>query len=468
MSYEALVCRLQNVRKHSNADRVKLANVSGYQVIVGLNAKDGDLGVFFGPDGKLSREHLLNNNLYQVHPDTGKKIGGYFGKNGRVKAQKFRGEISEGFWQEVSAFAWCNDKLLKEGDTFIELNGHKICEKYYTPATIRMMNKQSNKLKLKGVYRRFQKAPWYRKSYLVFWVLYMILKEKLGITEKKNYSNFAEHYDTKQLRDYVNSIPEESLIYISEKCHGTSGRTGYVFVTTTLTGFLGWFVSKFKKPEWQYLSGTRRTVMKESKPDGWYVGTDFRKDIHKIIASSGLHKGETLYYEIVGYTDTGGSIMGKLGLEDKIDKDGKITDLSKLRKLFGENVTFSYGCNANENGYPHQYNILVYRITITNEDGNVTELSWEQVEARCDRLGLQTVPVLKKMFYSNPESLLNNCKLLADGKSTLDTRHIREGVVVRIEDKDMTIAVKYKGFHFCTLENIRKNDDEYVDFEEIS
>ena len=80
MSYSGIVCKLQNVRVHPNADRLRLATVMGSQIIVDLNAKDGDLGIFFGPDGKLSPQHLYNCNLYsnpEMNKDKSKK--GYFG-----------------------------------------------------------------------------------------------------------------------------------------------------------------------------------------------------------------------------------------------------------------------------------------------------------------------------------------------------------------------------------------------------
>ena len=41
------------VRPHPNADRVQLADVLGYQVVVGLDVKTGDLGILFPPDSQL-------------------------------------------------------------------------------------------------------------------------------------------------------------------------------------------------------------------------------------------------------------------------------------------------------------------------------------------------------------------------------------------------------------------------------
>ncbi|MFH1547257.1 MAG: hypothetical protein ABIC57_02110, partial [bacterium] len=100
----AIVTKLCNVRPHSNADRLQLATVLGAQVIVGLDAKDGDLVVYFDSNLRLSHEYLHFNNLYsnkELNFDSTQK--GYFGKNGRVRAQKFRGEVSNGYVAELGS-----------------------------------------------------------------------------------------------------------------------------------------------------------------------------------------------------------------------------------------------------------------------------------------------------------------------------------------------------------------------------
>ena len=45
--YNAYVTKLKNVRPHSNADRMLLADCFGNTICVGLNAKNGDIGVYF-------------------------------------------------------------------------------------------------------------------------------------------------------------------------------------------------------------------------------------------------------------------------------------------------------------------------------------------------------------------------------------------------------------------------------------
>jgi RNA ligase (TIGR02306 family) len=430
--YEAIICKIQNVRNHPNADKLNLATVSGFQIVIGKEHKEGELGIFFPCDGQLTHEHCMANNLYRKNPETNEPMGGLFEKSRRVKSVKLRGEYSNGFWQPISSLAWCGKNNLKEGDLLNTLNGHKICDKYYTPETLkRINNKKSTK-----------------KTEIEF-------------------PCFHKHIDTKQLRYHINKIPKNARLYISEKLHGTSGRTGRHKAVTIYRGFFHRLYQKIikgisikniknrknKKEEWKYVTGSRNILLDfKEKKDGFYKGTNFREDIHKIISSIGLHKGETLYYEIVGYTDNAVPIMGSY---QTIDKD--------IIKEYSENIIFSYGCSINEK----LYDFYVYRITLTNEDGIEIDYSWPQVKKRCMELGLKT-PNSFAVDFSFKELLLEKCREYVDKPSSLDNSHPTEGVVVRVEHEDMFDFLKYKGDIFCELEGIRKNSDYCIDEEEIS
>lgn len=191
MTYKAIVTRI-TVRPHPNADAIQLGTCRGNQVVVGLDVKTGDMGVFFATDGALSQEFCDMNNLIAIHDATGKKVGGgFFDKNRRVRSQKFRGERSDGFWVPLSYFAYAlkpselhgmDDKFV-EGFEFDELNGHPICNKYVTPATARAILNQ--------------KAQPRRANVM-----------------------FAKHTETEKWRDRSDKIPTGALIVLTEKLHG--------------------------------------------------------------------------------------------------------------------------------------------------------------------------------------------------------------------------------------------------------
>jgi hypothetical protein len=148
--------------------------------------------------------------------------------------------------------------------------------------------------------------------------------------------------------------------------------------------------------------------------------------------------------------------MGRYSVQDK-----------QLKKQYGDPVVFSYGCEPNSNNC---WRILVYRITMTNEDNIQHEYSWMQIKERCAELGLECVPELVDpfVFDGDKQKLYKLCYSLSDGPDMLDQNHPREGLVVRVEGMKTPNVFKFKGNSFCELESIRKNDPEYVDLEEIS
>lgn len=434
MAYEAIITPITNIRPHPNADRLVLGTAAGYQVIVSKDTQEDTLGVFFPSDGQLSKEMCRENNLHrhsQLNKNPKKK--GFFEDNRRVKTQKFRGVKSEGFWLELEAleFTGTNLSKLKAGKTFSELGGVPICNKYYTKAT-RAAQKQNRKKTSKWGYK-LDSIPY-----------------------------FTRHWDTQKLRIAIDFIPEGAILSFSEKCHGTSGRTGYVLQERRVQPFfkiwnatLGCLGLRLESHRWIHISGTRKVTLNPNitTDTGFYSGKKFRSMVHQKIANSGIAKGETFYYEIVGFSEDGGFIMPSHSVTDK-----------KLKKRYGPKMTYTYGCK------PGEYRVLVYRITRTTPDGRVTELPLYQMLDRCKELGLEYVPQLSRPYIYNGdrEELLAKCASLAEGHSILDPNHIREGVVVRVEAPNIQTHYKYKSWWFCELEGIAKNSDNFVDPEEVS
>jgi hypothetical protein len=429
--YNAVVTRIQT-RPHPNADRLLLGLCQGYQVVVSTDTLDGTLGVFFPTDGQLSQEMAEANDLIRrTDPVTGEKSGGFFEENRRVRSQKFRGEKSDGFWMPLNALAWTKYDLstLKEGDQFTELNGVAVCNKYYTPATLRAM--------------------------------------KSGKVAKDN-RFFAKHSDTAQLKHDVATIMPGSILYFTEKVHGTSGRYGYVWDEVTknrhwFARFLGWFAPSIAKDKTtrvlSHVHGTRNVIINDRESVGYHGSDAFRWNaIAKL--ENNLHPGEVLYYELVGYDSNGGSIMGSHYPD---------TQLKDIKKQYGDTITYTYGQPEGTCG------LYVYRITRVAEDGSALDLSWPQVKARCAELGIKHVPELhtidgNSLIYDGAtEALIEAAEAASQGPSVLDMSHIREGVAIRVESADgRTYFLKHKSFVFGVLEGYLKASDDYVDTEEIS
>ena len=456
MSYCGYITKLQNVRPHSNADRMKLADCFGNTVCVGIDTPEDTLLIYFPTDGQLSTEYCEHNNLVRKKDENGNNIGGYMDPDKRnVTAIKLRGEKSDGLVMplESLAFTGVDISTFKMGDTITVVNGHEICKKYIP------VNKKAPRVS-EGNRTRKKKAP---------------------IAPL-----FAEHADTEQLAYNMDAFKPGDEIEITLKMHGTSQRTGYLPVFKGYKRTL-WdkICRRAGEPiyEWDYVSGTRRTVL-ENFDGGFYGSNAFRKQ-HEDLFRGKLWKGETVYYEVVGFTDDGASIMASCSNKKLNDKE--------FVKKYGDTTVFSYGCSptgtkrmVGEDAEGRfmidvdtpKSDVYVYRMTMTNEDGNIVEYTPNFMRYRCELMGVKCVPVMWKGIIPN-ENYLNSeynasageyIKMIAeqfyDGPDPIGKTHVREGVVIRILNRPKFCAYKHKNWYFKALEGIVKVDAEAPDMEE--
>jgi hypothetical protein len=458
---QAIIVVLKNVRKHSNADRLQLATVCGSQVVIGLDHKEGELGVYFDSNLQLSKEFAQANDLIRRKDENGKPAGGMFAENRKVKTQAFRGEKSDGFFIPLKSleFTGIDANTLVEGYEFDTLNGVPICNKFIP---------------------KFEKTG----------------GGGAGGTKKANKGSFMflEHYDTPQLARNLHNADKEAEIIITEKLHGTSQRYGRVLVDTPIDEpffkkillNLGVYIFKnigfnIQFTKWDYLNGTRRVVLDtQNKRDTSYHDDSLREiSISKM--KGNLRKGEILYFEVVGYEPSGRPIMPSV--DTTLIKDKEFT--KKYANMEdGRGMVYKYGQEVGTS------EVYVYRITMVNEDGYVVELPWSDVEVRCAELGIKTVPVLfrfknydelvKYACVIDPkcdgrvnindsdkdEIALDFLESIGSGPSVLDPSHIKEGVGLRFEKGLIQSSFKHKTYQFKVLESIIK-DNGVVDMEEM-
>ena len=366
---------------------------------------------------------------------------------------KLRGEKSDGLFLPLTCLAdFTTVSDLKEGDTITMLNGEEICKKY--------------------IPKRKSSGEWHGGS-------------KSRKTKVDFCPTFAQHVDTEQLAYNLNAFKAGDVIELTLKMHGTSGRTGYLPLRKEKP--LNWFQKLFKKHpdiyyEYGYITGTRRVVLDDSHDGGYYNDNSFRLRMAEKFEGK-LHKGETVYYEIVGFINESTPIMASV-------KNSKISDKA-FSKQYGEETVFSYGCDPNgdweEKHYcaapdtldfdatiPPRCQVYVYRMTMTNEDGDVTEYSPEQMRLRCDQMGVKYVPVFEKfMIPDHPgealidkagdtdygvcspgEYVLRKVEKYFDGPDPIGKTHIREGVVARIVNRPTIAVYKHKNFSFKMLSGV--------------
>ena len=286
---------------------------------------------------------------------------------------------------------------------------------------------------------------------------------------------FREHADTEQLAYNLSAFKVGDEVEMTLKMHGTSQRTGYLPVLKKYKrSLIDILLGRDGKPvyDWGYVCGTRRTVL-DTYDGGFYGSDEFRKQHHERFVGK-LAKGEAVYYEIVGYVNESTPIMPR-GRNDKLGKD--------FVKKYGKETTFSYGCE------PGQSDLYVYRMTMTNEDGDVVEYSPEYMRYRCEQMGVKAVPFLAKVaiddegaFIWKPSYLIGGvygeapdgygmsvmklAEYFYDGEDPIGKTHVREGVVCRITNRPKFTAYKHKNFSFKVLEGIIKDSADTPDMEE--
>lgn len=431
------VVKVDQLRKHSNADRLQIATFFGSDTIVSLDTQLGDVGIYFPVGLQLSEAYCTANDLVRRKDENGKQCGGYLDPVKRnITAIKLRGEKSDGVFMPLKSLASFGDiDLLNIGDKIEIFNGQQICEKY--------IPKHS--------------SNGYRGG---------------GGTNKRKVNfecpTFYEHVETEQLVHNMDAFKVGDTVEITLKMHGTSQRQGYLPVTREVKR--KWWEKLLRRPvktktEYEYVVGTRRVVMNDHTKGGYYDSDEWRYAMAAKFEGK-LHKGETVYYEVVGFQGPNGApIMGSVA-------NSKIKD-KEFSAQYGDMTVFSYGCDQS-GSYIEEFaddcsdgaivkinpccKPYVYRMTMVNEDGDVVEYTPDYMRYRCEQMGVQTVMKFEQFTIpdcDNPgEYVKEKCELYYDGPDPVGKTHVREGVVARILNRPTFTAFKHKNFNFKVLSGI--------------
>lgn len=288
------------------------------------------------------------------------------------------------------------------------------------------------------------------------------------------------------IRGYVNKIDittETGNFFAGGILVHNSGRCGYLLtklpksskwekfvgiISSLLTGLSYREAVELENEDcfgYEFVTGSRRVVKsvggEDTGKEGYYENFDIWTDSAKVFEGK-LKKGETVYYEIVGQLPNGENIMNGYSNE-KLKNFMEKKEYESFIKRYGTHTNFTYGTR------PYEHEVYVYRITMTNEDGEDIDLSWEQVKLRCEKLGVKTVPeYLTKIITDDMrrEDLEFSFQEMRDIPSQVFPEHIKEGICVRIENGKMNPTIfKDKTYIFKVLDNIIK-DSGAVDSED--
>lgn len=422
-NYTCTVVKIAFLNKHPNADRLQTTTIHGNNVITDMKAKVGDIYLYFPPECQISADYAVKNDLIRRKTDDGKVAGGFLEQNRRIRVMKLRGEPSAGMIMPLSSLYKIigteeSHVLLEVGDEFNVLNGIEICRKYVIPERQEAKQKEgkvrTNKLK------QFSK----------------LIEEQ-----------FHLHYKTSPFAKNAHLFKPNDELVITQKMHGTSVVLSNVLCKRKLNWkekVAKWFGIPVVEKQYDLLYSSRTVVKNalETVDKGGY----YKEDIWGLVFNEykyALEKGITLYGEICGFLPSGGFIQ----------------------------KGYTYG-NA-----PGKWSFHVYRITFTNEDGVVTEFTWNQIEKYAKKYNL---PLVKKIehYYPTvwnsthpetglpigttleeyPDYLVKTFTEMYLGK-TLPEGVPDEGICVRNESTDC-IAYKLKDFAFLGYETKMLDEGE--------
>lgn len=447
VNYLAKIVKIENFHKHSDPEvtKLKCCCIDGFNIITGIDSEPG-LYVYFPTACCINPKFLSYANLYrhgELNVDQTKT--GMFEDNGRVKAIRLRGELSEGFIIPIVVLEnWVMSTVnvelkVEEGTEFdsIEHDGKTFwVNKKYIPKNTRTPGAPGSGNSGKG-------------------------KQPKGL-DKIIENQFRFHYDTVLIKKCPHVLHPNDLISITSKVHGTSGISAYVLCKQELNWkqkIARWLTGEeFDKYDYLYSS---RSVIKNqyynrNVQSGFY-GVDVWRYADDVVRPC-LSKGMTAYYEIIGFLPNGGYIQ-------------KNYDYGCLPPVGDEAYT-----------YGKHFKVQIYRVTITDVSGKVHEFSAREVQLWAQMVGL--VPV-EQYYYGYAKDLYpdldpsehwneNFLSKLANDKNfymecnspTCDNKVPHEGIVIKIENMKSE-AFKLKCFKFLDGEG-KALDKGEVDIESES
>lgn len=404
LNYVAEFVEITKLHKHSNADRLQIATINFQPVILWLDTKLWDRGIFIQVESVLDSWFLSYNNMYsnkELNKD--KTVRWYIWKKWRVKATKLRWEYSMWLFIPIDVFEnYCWDSI--EWEIWYQFD---TTSKWLFVKKYEIVKRESNNTKHKS-----EKA---RQSRLIHFML---------------------HWDTYNIRSNTNVLELDKVITISYKLHGTSA----VFWNTKVLRKLS-FIERIAKFIWVDVNYTEydlvyssRKVVKNWYLDDtwwkWFYWTDIRWEMAKTLD---IPKWITVYWEIVWYQSSWAWIQWD----------------------------YDYWCNVWEK------ELYWYKVTLTLDWWFIYTLNTVESFKLLDRLWIKTPRIEYTWTVRNfcklhnidinsnrRELFIEKCEELYNWKDCYMCKNKvpEEWVVIRIESNDKFESYKLKSIRFLEYE----------------
>lgn len=464
--YCCTVVRIGEIKPVAGTDFLGKTLVNGFQVVVRKDAvREGDVLVYCPIETVLNTDFLAANNAFELNErllnanfsevqrliDKGqtqeaKRKVGMFGKNGRIKMLRLRGEVSMGCLFPFGYFAnWLGKAKTASvnpeehvGQDFDTVAGIPFVKAYVPPFSgrrIERFNKRNKKLK-----------KWSR----------LIPGE------------FTFHYDTDMLNREINHIKPTDRVAISVKVHGASICIGNVrvknpkqFKSKLLTRLYRRLPARWQKYDIGYdLVYSSRTIVKNTdlnpRLNAGFYEADIWRGFHDLLLGK-IAPGVEIFGEIVGY----------------------ITGTPQLLQ-----PGYDYGCAEGAN------KMMPYRVSIKQDNGTRRELNIDEVRdwtldliAKHPELDGHIMPLevlycgtLRQLYPDIDVTNRWHAKVLAammadrerlgmeEDEPLCRNQVPREGIILRIQNDRKNEAFKLKSLRFLEME-AAKIDQGEVDLE---
>lgn len=500
-NYLATICKIGETFPIEGADRLVKTVVNGYDIVISKDMKPGTIVVYFPVECAISQDFLSANNLFErgefernanaeeiktlieeaENASTEEKAAeivakiksmcGFFGKNGRVRILKLRGQYSQGFIAgieslvnfdpELSDIDWENEI----GTQFNFVGEKELCWKY-VPATKEVRSGG-------GSERAWKKRMKHLKRF-----------------DRLIEGQFAFHYDTQMLAEHISMLKPDDNVSITVKVHGTS-----VIIANVLTNkkspyskaYLNRNIRKVLNLRYSRMTNCQKNELRSA-----YIKTKMKPTVEygNIYASRSVIKNQYINHDKHDFYggDPWGCVNRDFGkyLDNGMTVYGEIAGYVEGSQSMIQ-PKHDYGCK------PGCWKFMPYRITMTDELGNKTEWDVSEVD-KWTRDLVAAHPELeeKTMFLtilyhgrfgdlypdideSNHwhENVLARMKadranfLMEEDEPLCKNKVPREGVVIRIDGDKFARAWKLKTMRHYGKE-AEQHDKGEVDIEETA
>lgn len=379
--------------------------IFGYQAIVSKDNKEGDIGIIFPGETQLSEEYCKENNLFR-HKELNKdkNQAGYLEDNRRVKAMKFRGHRSDALFMPLKSLKYLKIKI----EEFNEGDEFDIID--------------GHEICKKYVVKRWEG----RKNH-------QAQAKKFSRVDTKH---IPEHLDSDNYFKFSDTVDAGTEVIVTQELHGTSVRIANTIVKRkfgirdTIGKLLG---AKIQEYEHDYVFGSRKVIKDVNNPrQNHYYDSDLWTQEGKKLEGI-LPRNYLVYGEIIGWTE----------------------NIAAIQKSYTYRIA------------PGTCELYVYRVAIVNEDGIVTDLSWDHTVEFCKKSGLKYVPEIWRGKHEDfkVENYLDR-RFNETWKNTVpleDGNTVDEGVCVRI-DRITPYILKAKSPKFLQHES-KMLDEQAIDLE---